>query len=60
MTSFVEKRERVTSGGKGRGKIGSEAGEVTGMVANAPTKDGRPGKSYGMFSGGGLSAGNLH
>ena len=32
--------ERVTAGGKGRGKIGGEAGEVTGLVANVPTTDG--------------------
>jgi hypothetical protein len=25
--------------GKGRGEIGSEAGEVTGVVANAPNTD---------------------
>ena len=26
-------------GGKGRGEIGGEAGEVTGVVADAPTMD---------------------
>ena len=35
-----EKGERVTTGGKGRGEIGGEAGEVTGVVADAPTTDG--------------------
>ena len=34
------KRERVTMVGKGRGEIGGEAGEVTGVVADAPTMDG--------------------
>ena len=29
--------ERVTTGGKGRGEIGGEVGEVTGVVADAPT-----------------------
>ena len=33
------KRERITTGGKGRGKIRSEIGKVTGMVADAPTTD---------------------
>ena len=42
-------------GGKGRGEIGGKAGEVTGVVANAPTMDGR-GKRYGMFSGWGVEA----
>ena len=27
-------------GGKGKGEIGGEAGEVTGVVTNAPTTDG--------------------
>ena len=46
----LEKWEKVTMGGKGRGEIGAEAGEVTGMAANAPTTDGL-GKRYGTFSG---------
>ena len=46
MNLLLEKAERVTSGGKGRG----EAGEVTGVVADAPTMDGL-GKRYGTFSG---------
>ena len=50
MNLALEKGERVTTGGKGRGEIGGEAGEVTGVVANAPTTDGF-GKSYGTFSG---------
>ena len=39
-------------GGKGRGEIGGEAGEVTGVVANAPTTDGL-GKRYGTLVDGG-------
>ena len=50
MNLTVEKRERVTTGGKGRGVIGGEAGEATGVVADAPTTDGL-GKRYGTFSG---------
>ena len=37
MNLALEKGERVTTGGKGRGEIGGEAGEVTGVVADAPT-----------------------
>ena len=48
--------ERVTMGG--RGEIGDEAEEVTGVVANAPTMDGL-GKRYGMFSGWGMAAGKV-
>ena len=40
MNLALEKGERVTTGGKGRGEIGGEAGEVTGVVADAPTMDG--------------------
>ena len=40
MNLALDKEERVTTGHKGRGEIGGEAGEVTGMVANAPTTDG--------------------
>ena len=35
MNLALEKGERVTTGGKGRGEIGGEAGEVTGGVADA-------------------------
>ena len=42
MNLALEKGERVTTGG--------EAGEVTGVVAVAPTTDGL-GKMYGTFSG---------
>ena len=38
MNLALEKGERVTTGGKGRGEIGGEAGEITGVVADAPTK----------------------
>jgi hypothetical protein len=37
-------------GGKGRGEIRGEAGEVTGVVANVPTMDSL-GKGYEAFSG---------
>ena len=40
MNLALEKGERVTTGGKGRGEIGGEAGEITGVVADAPTTDG--------------------
>ena len=40
MNLALEKGERVTTGGKGRGEIGGEAGEVTGVVADTPTTDG--------------------
>ena len=51
MNLALEKGERVTTGGKGRGKIGGEAG----VVANVPTMDG-PGKRNGVFSGWGMAA----
>ena len=34
MNLMLEKGERVTTRGKGRGEIGGEAGEVTGVVAD--------------------------
>ena len=58
MNLALEKGERVTTGGKGRGEIGGEAGEVTGVVADAPTTDGL-GKRYGTFSGWGMAAGKV-
>ena len=58
MNLALEKGERVTTGGKGRGEIGGEAGEVTGVVADAPTMDGL-GKRYGTFSGWGMAAGKM-
>ena len=51
----LEKGERVTTGGKSRGEIGGEAGEVIGMAADAPTTDSL-GKRYGTFSGWGMAA----
>ena len=39
MNLALEKEERVIMGGKGRGEIRGEAGEVTGVVANVPTTD---------------------
>ena len=44
MNLALEKKEKVTTGGKSRG----EAGEVTGVIANAPTTDGL-GRRYGNF-----------
>ena len=41
---------------QGRGEIGGEAGEVTGVVANVPTVDDF-GKRYGTFSGSWKSGG---
>ena len=40
MNLAIEKGERVTMGGKGRGEIGGEAGEVIGVVANVSTTHG--------------------
>ena len=54
MNLALEKGERVTTGGKGRGEIGGEAG----LVADAPTTDGL-GKRYGTFSGWGMAAGKV-
>ena len=58
MNLALEKGERVTTGGKGRGEIGGEAGEVTGAVADMSTTDGL-GKRYGTFSGWGMAAGKV-
>jgi hypothetical protein len=41
----LEKRERVTMGGKGRDEIRGEVGKVTGMVADSL------GKKCGAFGG---------
>ena len=49
MNLALEKGERVTTGGKGRGEIG----EVTGVVADTPTTD-KLGKRYGTFNGWGM------
>ena len=46
MNLALGKGESVTTGGKSR----VEAGEVTEVVANAPTMDGL-GKRYGAFGG---------
>ena len=50
MNLALGKWESVTMGGKGRGEIRGEAGEVTGVVANMPTMD-SPGKRFEAFSG---------
>ena len=49
MNLALEKGERVTTGSKSRGEIRGKVGEVTGVVANAPTMD-VLGKRYGAFS----------
>ena len=54
MNLALEKGERVTPGGKGRG----ETGEVTGVVANVHTMDSL-GIRYGKFSGWGMTAGKV-
>ena len=56
--SGIGEGREVTPGGRGRGEIGGEAGEVTGVVANAPTTDGL-GKRYGTFNGWGMAAGKV-
>ena len=53
MNLTLKKGERVTTGGKGRGEVGGEAGEVTGVVADGL------GKRYGTFSGWGMAAGKV-
>ena len=58
MNLALEKGERVTIGGKSRGEIGGEAGEITEVVANAPTIDGL-GERYRTFSGWGIAAGKV-
>ena len=58
MNLALEKGERVTMGGQVRGEIGGKAGELTVVVADAPTTDGL-GKRYGTFSGWGMAAGTL-
>ena len=50
MNLTLEKGESITTGGKGRGEIKGEAGEVTRVVADFPTTDSL-GKSYGAFGG---------
>ena len=47
MNLALEKGER-NHGRQSRGEIGGEAGEVTRVVANAPTVDGL-GKRHGTF-----------
>ena len=39
MNMVLEKRERVTMGGKGRSEIRGQARKVTRMVLNAPIMD---------------------
>ena len=56
--SGIGERGEGSHGRQGRGKIRGEAGEVTGVVADAPTTDGL-GKRYGMFSGWGMAAGKV-
>jgi hypothetical protein len=56
MNLMLEKGERVTMGGKGRGEIRGEAVEVTGVFANASTTDGLE-ERYRAFGGWGMTAG---
>ena len=58
MNLALEKGERVTTGGKSTGEIGGKAGEVTGVVANAPTTDSL-GERYRTFNGWGMAAGKV-
>jgi hypothetical protein len=60
----LEKGERVTRGGKGKGEIRGEAGEVTGVVANVPIFDGLGKKVWnvqwkgdGSWKSGGIAGG---
>ena len=46
----LEKRERVTTAGKGRVEIKNEIGKVTGMIVYVPTID-NLGNRHGLFSG---------
>ena len=50
MNLALEKGERVTTGGKGKGEIRGEAGEVSGVVENGPSTDGLR-KKYRAFGG---------
>jgi hypothetical protein len=56
--SGIGEGREVTPGGRGRGEIGGEAGEVTGVVANAPTTDSSA-KMYVTFSRWGMAAGKV-
>ena len=58
MNLALEKGVRITTGGKGRGEITGEGGELIGVVANAPTTDGL-GKKYGAFGGRGMESGKV-
>ena len=51
MNLALEKRERVTTGGKGRDEIRSEVG-VTGMVVDASTTDSLEKKIENLMYGG--------
>jgi hypothetical protein len=58
MNLVLEKGEEVVMGGKGRGKIRGEAGEVTGVVSNVPTTNGLRERN-GAFSVWGMVAGKV-
>ena len=58
MNLKLMKAKRVAMGGKGRGEIRSEAGQVPGVVANVPTTD-TLGKRYKAFSGWEIAARKL-
>ena len=58
MNLVLGKGERVATGNKGRGEIRGEAGEVTGVLANAPFMNGL-GERNGAVSGWGMAAGKV-
>ena len=58
MNLALQEGEKVTTGGKSRGEIRDETGEVTGVVADAPTMD-RMRKRYGVFCGWRIAAGKV-
>ena len=58
MNLALEKGKRDTMGGKIEVRFRGEAGEVTGVVANAPNMDGLR-KRYRTFSGCGIASGNV-
>ena len=58
MNLGLEKGERVTTEGKGRGEIRSEAGEVSGVVADVSTTNSL-GKRYGAIGGWGMVTGKV-
>ena len=54
----LEKMERISTAGKGRGEIRSEIGNVIRMAADADTEDSL-GKRYGTFGKWGMAVGEV-